>query len=406
MLFGLPFAAVGVGMAVWIGHGAFRATAARDWVETPARIVAVELKEHRGDDSSSWSVEAAYEYEYLGQRRRGTRVSFDAGADNIGDFQQRTYRRLAGCRERGEPVPCYVNPAAPNDAVLIRGLRSEMILFKAMFMLVFGGVGIGLMVAGAMNIRGGRRLLRRRLEEPERPWLWRDDWAAGEVRAGSRKEMALALAVALFWNAISLPLVILMMSDVSTRRNPVAWIFLLFPAVGAGLAAWAVRATLRALRFGKTVFEMAEIPGVLGGRLAGVIRVPVHLQAADGFRLRLVCTRTVTTGSGKHRHTSERELWGAEQRLARELLAHDPAHSALPVLFAVPFDQPPSSPPGTAGEHVRWKLRAEARVPGIDFAVEFEVPVFKTADSRPDFRLDDRALAAYRKPASTVNREP
>jgi hypothetical protein len=60
------------------------------------------------------------------------------------------------------------------------------------------------------------------------------------------------------------------------KGNKLAVLGLLFPAVGAGLLVWAVRATLRWRKFGSSTFEMTTLPGVIGGPLRGTI----HTAAA------------------------------------------------------------------------------------------------------------------------------
>ncbi len=58
VLFGLPFSAVGVGAAIFIGWTLWEWQVMGSWVETPAYIEYAELQTHRGDDSTTYSVEA------------------------------------------------------------------------------------------------------------------------------------------------------------------------------------------------------------------------------------------------------------------------------------------------------------------------------------------------------------
>jgi hypothetical protein len=56
----------------------------------------------------------------------------------------------------------------------------------------------------------------------------------------------------------------------------------------------------------------------------------------------------------------------------------------VPVRFTIPFEVPP-----TGGENsdkrVFWRVSAKADVPGVDYSACFEVPVFRTPDSSPDY---------------------
>jgi hypothetical protein len=52
------------------------------------------------------------------------------------------------------------------------------------------------------------------------------------------------------------------------RQGPgVAWVALVFPVAGAGLLIWAVHLTLRAWRFGTSLFEMAGEAEWLGASI-------------------------------------------------------------------------------------------------------------------------------------------
>src|SRR5262249_27232641 len=66
----------------------------------------------------------------------------------------------------------------------------------------------------------------------------------------------------------------------------------------------------------------------------------------------------------------------------------------VPVLFAIPFEVAQTTAQ-TAAKPIRWRLSVSASVPGIDYRSQFEVPVFKTADSRADFKLDDKLAAQF-----------
>ena len=71
---------------------------------------------------------------------------------------------------------------------------------------------------------------------------------------------------------------------------------------------------------------------------------------------------------------------------------HEGLETCVPILFAIPFSAPESSRLGDDGEIV-WHLEVWARLPGIDYAAKFKVPVFKTADSREDFQSEETDAA-------------
>ena len=157
VVFTLPFAAVGVGMGVWLAGTLATYFSARNWVETPARIVRTDLKVDAGNDAVAYQVTAEYLYEYGGQKYTGDRVGLSNGADNIGPFQQDAYRELSNHKKSQRPFRCYVNPARPAQALLYRDLRWETVGLQAIFVLVFGGAGFGGLIGGLMASRNRNR---------------------------------------------------------------------------------------------------------------------------------------------------------------------------------------------------------------------------------------------------------
>ncbi len=379
VLFSLPFAAVGVGAAAWIAFDFAAARKMQQWQETPAIILGAKLEQHADSDGGvTYEAHAEYAYEYGGRRYTARRVALGGGSDNIGTFQQKVYRQLREHELSGRPFRCFVNPANPAEAVLFRDLRWEMVAFKTIFAVAFGGVGFGLMALGLFGARKAKEEKKRAASHPGKPWLWKSEWAEGWIPSSSGRS-ATALAVfAVFWNVVSiLPAWYAVREGFFMQGEKMALLALLFPAIGFGLIAAAAVAVARRRKYGLSVFEMASVPGVVGGQLAGVIRVPAKVQAEEGFRLALRCIQTVTTGSGKHRSTSERVLWEGEQAVARELRQADPAQTAVPVLFEIPSDCDPTD----ESDRIAWRLECRAKTPGLDYATTFDVPVFRAAAS-------------------------
>jgi len=395
IVFALPFAAAGLFVAGLAGKDAWSAARMSRWEEVPAQILEAELVTSRGSDSTTYKVKARYSYRYNGRDYKGSRVSLHGGSDNIGSFHQRTYRELKRHKDSGLPFRCFVDPGNPYESVLFRKLRWGLLLLKTVFGLVFSGVGLGLMALGIVARKKTKDEDAQKAAHPDKPWLWRKDWAEGMVTSSNRGTMIFACAFAAFWNLIAWPVTILVLRDVLAGEEERKALFvLLFPAAGAGLATWAVRSIVRWRKFGQSRFQMPEVPGVLGGRLAGVVHAPVHITPEDGFHLTLSCVNKVTSGSGKNRSTKERILWQEKRVMKRELLERDKTRSAIPVLFAVPYDQQPTNDEDSDNE-ILWRLTVSAKVPGVDYESRFEVPVFKTEASTPDFVLDESSVADY-----------
>ncbi len=396
VLFCLPFAAVGVGMLGWMAFTLTRCVGMQSWTEVPALILRADLvsktsSSSNGGSSTTYKVEAKYEYEYEGKTYTGTRVSIHGGSDNIGSFHQRIHRQLDEHRRSETPFRCYVNPENPSEAVLFRSLRVELLGMQALFGLVFGGVGFGLMFAGCRGVLRQRRQKQLTQEAPDAPWLWKPQWENGMVRSSNKTAMIGVIVFAVLWNAISAPVCFFVPGELA-KGNKLVLIALLFPLVGLILIAVAIYQIARYLKYGDSVFEMSAVPGVLGGPLEGLVRTRVNIEPEDGFELTISCINRVTTrsrsGGKSHSRTSERILWQDARRVRHELLERDPSRSAIPVRFALPYDQPPASTESSDNEII-WRLEVKAAVPGVDYDARFEIPVFRTEASREDFQLLD-----------------
>lgn len=405
ILFALPFAGVGVFMVGLTARTISKSVTARSWDQTPCRIESVEARSSSEGNASE--TKATYTYDFGGRSYTGSRVSVHGGGDNIGSFQQRVRRELEEHRRKDEPFTCYVDPDNPAESVLYPKVRLEMIAFYLVFGVIFGGVGFGLIFGALWAGRKVQRAESRKLQMPDEPWRWREDWANGEARSSNKGGAMGILLFAVFWNLISVPIAVMVLLQETIRGGDRAALFvLIFPAVGLLLAGWAIRKVVQWRKFGTSTFVMASVPGVAGGRLAGVITVPVHILPEDGFHVTVRCIRKTVSGSGKNRHTTERVLWEDEQTMKREIFPRDPTRSAVPVLFGIPYDASDTDP-SNSDNQVLWRLEVTAAVPGVDYDASFEVPVFHTADSSPDFVLDDssvRDFLAKRDPDADLRR--
>lgn len=383
VLFSLPFAAVGVGALVMMLWTLGEWAAMQTWVEVAATIQSAELETHSSSDSTTYSVRAEYRYQWEGKDYKGNRVAISASSDNIGNFHERVHRELEQYEGTGRKFRCYVNSKNPADSVLYRDLRVELLGFMMIFALAFGGAGFGLMAAGIFGAKINRENEALRLQYPEEPWRWKKEWNSGVIHSHGKAKMIGVLIFAFFWNIISLPVVALGLPGEIMKENYIALLMLIFPAAGAAMIAVAVYFVLQWQRYGDTVFRMASVPGVLGGRLHGTVWIPTVILPEEDVLVALDCIRKITTGSGKNRNTREHILWQSEKGLPRNSLAQENRGTVIPVDFAIPFDQPASDGSDTNNELI-WRLRVKAKVPGVDYSASFDVPVFQTGEGDPN----------------------
>ena len=385
ILFALPFAAVGIFATYLVVSTVWAWVEVQDWQQRPARILTVDLISQPGDDSTTYRVETLYEYRIRGERFTSDRVTLTSGSDNVGSFHHDVHRELSRHQQAGTLFRCYVDPEDPTRAILYRQIRLGLLGFKIIFALVFGGAGFGLI---GLALRGKKKVKAQedlRQLYPEEPWRWREEWAEGRVPASSKANMIGTSVFAIFWNLISLPLLFIVPEEIR-GGNLLASIGLLFPAVGAGMALWALRLFVQWRKFGHSVFEMAEVPGVTGGLLQGQILTGTHIQPQEDIRLTLNCVERRTTGSGKNRSTSETILWQDTQLIWQETLDYRSRGCAIPVRFGIPYHATPSDL--SPGGRILWRLETAVPVRGVDYAAQFEVPVFTTEQSAEDFETD------------------
>jgi hypothetical protein len=257
------------------------------------------------------------------------------------------------------------------------------------FALLSSGVGVGIICLAKFGTRRTQRDEALQATHPDEPWRWREDWARGEVKSAGAPALIFIWCFALFWNAISSAVFFGILNQ--ANRGKVIYIVLIFPLVGAGLLVWAIRQTLRWRRFGESIFNMTTLPGVIGGPFAGVICSARPLHRARQIRLRLACFKRDSSGDS----TSEELQWEDEKLFSGEVLQ---SGDGIPVLFNIPFDCPPTATlsPSLA---IVWRLEARALMPGTAYAAQFEVPVFKTAQSRSDATPLPDPAASYEQPS-------
>jgi hypothetical protein len=239
---------------------------------------------------------------------------------------------------------------------------------------ISAAIGFGIIAIALWVRKEGRAKAARQQAAPDEPWLWERKWAGNTITCSSATGLIVLGIFALVWNAISFGMVFSAWDQIMDPANQEALVALVFPGVGILLFVIVGVQFLRYRKFGASLFEMAAVPGVIGGKLAGVVRIGRHIEPVDGFVAELLCVKSV--------------------RLDRELLSRDRSQTVVPILFAVPYQ---STPSGRLSDdvYVRWWLKVTAKLPGSDYNVRFEVPVFKTPESSSHFELDTSALRGY-----------
>ncbi len=395
-LFALPFFAVGVWMLWSISSTFYDAWQTQDWVPVDANLVRGGYETNSGSDSDTYEAYAEYSYTYGGERYVGDRVSLSDGGDNIGDYQQEIGRRLQSKAASGSTIVVYVDRDAPHESIIDRSVRWGLIGFKSIFLFVFGGVGLGLLI---FVWRAAPEKDASQPEYKDSPWLLNDAWQTPTIRSSSKTSMWGAWAFAAFWNLISAALPFLVYQEVMQKENYLALVGLLFPLVGIGLLVWAIRRTLEWRRFGPAPVTLDPFPGSIGGHVGGTIDLNMPFDPVARFQLTLNNLHSYMSGSGKSRSRKEDAKW------QDAMLAHA-EHGARGTRLTFRFDVPEgldASDTDKDDSYYVWRLNLQAELPGTDLDRDYDIPVYATAtESR---HLSDRAVKEARAEQNLIDNE-
>jgi hypothetical protein len=262
-------------------------------------------------------------------------------------------------------------------------ILSQDTVVRLILSVIFSAAGIVLAIRGVAGRRIAQRAQALAAENPDKPWLWREDWARGSAEPDSKSQtLTFGLMGALFL-LVSAPVFLNLRRELFERHNYTILVALIFPLAGLFLIGQACLGRMRVRKFGGT-FVMAQVPGVVGGRLSGRIETRFTLPPEDPVDLTLSCVRSYVSGSGNSRSRWENILWQDKSSGSPALGA---VGSSLAVDFEVPFDSRETDSKNP-DDQIFWRLTATRKLPGIDFDVSFQVPVFKTAASDQSLTAD------------------
>ena len=372
-IFALPFFSVGVWMLWSVSTSFVSVVTMQDWVQVEARLIRGGYNTHRGDDSYTYEAFAEYSYTYQGKTFTANRVSIHGGSDNIGDYQQDIGSNLSRAHASGDAILVYVDPENPAAAVIDRGIRWGLLGFKSIFLLVFGGVGLGLLI---FVWRAPKQKDKSDPKFANSPWLLDNNWQTASIRSSSKMSMYAMWAFAAFWNLISAPLPFVMYDEVVNKKNYIALAGLLFTAVGIGLIVWAARLTREWRRFGASPVLLDPFPGSIGGHVGGTIELALPFDPVNEFELTLTNIHSYMSGSGKNRERKEKAVW------QDGTVAHTESGSRgtkLTFRFDVPEGLDESDAERDDSYYI-WRLNLGAELDGTDIDRSFDIPVYATAE--------------------------
>lgn len=392
--FTVPFVLVGLGATGLLYWSTLKAYQAQSWVEIPATILNAKLESHRGSESTTYSVQARYRYDFDGETYHSERVSFSPfNSDGDRRWHRALAKRLQKHAREKTPYPCFVDPSNPENAVLERDVRYSLMLFFSVFGLAFGGASIAMLTLDRKP--SGQERQQQIAQASGQPWRVRSDWEAGEIRIVPLRRLRFALPCLIFLTVLSLPTLILLPQELQ-RGNWWAYLGLIGPLAIAIAAVKVATALWHQFTRGVTRVQSASVPGVIGGPVTGIIHSSRKLNMSDGLRVVLRCDHTSQTSRGNRPMFATETLWQDEQTILTDLNQSSPRESAVPFDFMVPFDLPESAP--MADEKVDWILTAKSLSGGAPMDIKCELPVYNTSESNRDVKQSESLVENFSEP--------
>lgn len=314
----------------------------------PATLENVNVRSNTGSDSTTYSVEALYRYQFSGRNYYGSRVGYDRGSDNISDYHHELASRLRHASSRGT-LTAWVNPGVPSESYLVRELRWEKMLFMTIFGTVFGGVGLFVMLLGRKKAAAAA------------------DMVDGPIHSSEKYSVWLFGFMAFMFLGISLPAVLAIPDELGKENWPIL-VALLFPLAGFWLAYMAWKNWRNSRYYGPAPLALDPAPGQIGGDIAGQITLRGGLGLADWLAT-LQCLK-VRISRGKNRSRSESLLWQADQvpEVSREA-----AGSVVRFRFTPPDDLPETDNSGSS--QIEWRLLLSGPKQPVALERTYELPV-------------------------------
>lgn len=206
---------------------------------------------------------------------------------------------------------------------------------------------------------------------PDQPWLWRADWAAGEIHSSPKAKAIFFVLLAILWNFCTFSALASVSTNVDPDRAKITAWLMLFPLIGIGLLFTAMRALFRWRVFGESIFQLKLVPGTIGGALEGVIRCSHPLPPMRPVKLHLTCINRVRGGDSK---MTDLPIWSDQLEVATDVAG------AIPVAIYIP---PGCRPTATEplDNLVTWSLIASSPANLVSYRAVFEVPIFETSET-------------------------
>jgi hypothetical protein len=242
----------------------------------------------------------------------------------------------------------------------------ERAALAALIAIACGGAGFGAIWWVRFHARAVDPSEQLRAANPNAPWMWREDWAAGEIRTSARRDANRLTIIAIALCVVTFPILLIAPHRVLRNSDYLALPSLIFPLAGVVMLMWAMRMRRRLRDCGESRFLMASVPGQIGGALTGSIHIDQPLPPGQQVALELECVNRTTRGFWHSLTVWDRILWRAQQTSISD------SRGSIPVAFMIAPDCR-ATDDSNPKSRIVWRLSARAG----QYRAEFEVPVFR-----------------------------
>jgi len=270
----------------------------------------------------------------------------------------------------GTPLSIAALLAAMVAVTRAHDRKWEQAALAVSIALACGGAGVGAAWWVRYHARAADHSERLRAANPDAPWMWREDWAAGEVRTSAQRDANRLMIIAIAWCVVTFPIVFIVPHRALRNADYFALPSLIFPLVGVVMLAWAMRLRRRIRQYGESRFVITSVPGQIGGSLTGSIHIDKLLAAGERVALELACINRTTRGFWHNLTVWDRILWRADQTSMSD------SSGSIRVAFLIAADCRPTDDSNPKNRIV-WRLSAKAPGAAGGYRAEFEVPVFR-----------------------------
>ncbi len=401
----------------------------QQWQATSAYLLRI--------SADSNTTQARYIYTINGVAYENNRVAVATFNDNIGSYHQQTAEQLKQAQQNNQPINIWYDPKHPSSSVIDRNMRWGLFSLISAFCSIF--IFIGLLISYASLQSTGKKTTAKnrpslsemhrlwkqkqsnssqllsfvefsRQYKPNqqqttteslpdhdpRPWLKNKQWRHRTLRSNAKQAMWGMSLFAVFWNAVSAPILFILPEELEKQNYPVLFA-LLFPLVGLFLIYKAGKIIQEWRRFGIIELHLDPYPGSIGGHVGGSLMIKKQADYNAQYKIELQCLYSYMSGSGDNRSRHESIKW-SESGFAKKSLTGNCLQ--LRFRFDVP-DNLPAADIEQKGDYYCWRLKLSAKLSTAELDSSYAIPVFKTKQYSRNIRHDLSAQAEKHRQIQT-----